>query len=193
MYVYTAMEEQSVTHTKRYPQDLRQLLELATDGDTLAFEHLYAQTAGHIYPLVKRTLKNSANSMQTVQDIYVRIWAHLADYEPAQSTPQTWIMAIAHRMAVDQLRKSQAVAITGTAERAHPLLCHLSERTAYPTILALADLTTIQSAAIHLAYFEGRTTADIAAALGMDQDLANLNLREGLLRVTARFKHSSRT
>ncbi|WP_315915711.1 sigma-70 family RNA polymerase sigma factor [Arthrobacter sp. lap29] len=191
MYVSTATEELPVTHTKDYPQDLRQLLELATAGDTQAFELLYAQTAGHIYPLVRRILKNSVDSMQTVQDIYVRIWAHLADYDPAQSTPQTWVMSIAHRMAVDQLRKSQAMTITGTTERAHPLLNHLSERTAHPTILA--ELTTIQSEAIYLAYFEGRTTADIAAALGLDQDLVHLNLREGLLKVTARFKHSSRT
>ncbi|WP_343317557.1 sigma-70 family RNA polymerase sigma factor [Arthrobacter sp. TMP15] len=179
-----------MTHTKRYPQDLRQLLELASDGDTLAFEHLYAQTAGHIYPLVRRILKNSADCMQTVQDIYVRIWVHLTEYDPAQSTPQTWIMAIAHRMAVDRLRTSQAMPINGTAERAHPVVSHLSERTVYPAIPALADLTTIQSEAIYLAYFEGRTTAEIAAALGVDQELANLNLREGLLRVTARFKRS---
>lgn len=182
------MEELPVNHTKGYSQDLRQLLELAADGDTLAFEYLYVQTAGHIYSLVRSILKNSSDTMQTVQVIYVRIWAHLADYDPAQSTPQTWIMAIAHRLAVDQLRKSQAMAITGTAERADPLVDHLSERTAYPIILPLADLTTIQSEAIYLAYFDGRTTAEIAVALGLDQDLANLSLREGLLRVTARFK-----
>ncbi|MGA7204260.1 MAG: sigma-70 family RNA polymerase sigma factor [Specibacter sp.] len=176
--------------TKHYPQDLGQLLELAAYGDTLAFEHLYAETAGYVYPLVRRILKNSADSVQTVQDIYVKIWAHLTDYDPAQSTPQTWIMAIAHRMADDRLRKNQVAALTGPAEKSQALLDVLSGRTAYPAILALAALTTLQSEAIYLAYFEGLTTTEIAAALCLDHDAIIVNMREGLLRATTWLKHS---
>lgn len=168
---------------KNYPQELGQLLELAAAGDSHAFEHIYAQTAVHVYPLVKTILHDSPEALEVVQDIYVQIWSLVTDYDPSQGTPNTWVMAVAHRLAVERLRNDQAGAVIHYSEAIRCLKDLDSGRTTYPTILATSDLTSIQCSAIYLAYFQGLKLADIASALGFDQEFVNLSLNEGLLRI----------
>lgn len=190
-HVFTDMGELPVIRTKNYPQDLGQLLELAAAGDSEAFEHIYTQTSVHVYPLVKTILHDSTVTLEVVQDIYVQIWSRVPDYDPSQGTPSTWVMAVAHSLAVERLRNNRADAVMHYAEALGCLRDLESGRTTYPTILAASDLTSIQCAAIYLAYFQGLTGADIASALGLDQEFVNLSLNDGLHRVEAWLRWSS--
>src|ERR1700679_1259336 len=88
------------------PVSLNDLLGLVAMGDQVAFGALYDQTSGRVLGLVRRLLKDHAQSEEVTQEIFLEVWQNAQRYDPTKGSATTWILTMAHRRAVDRIRSS---------------------------------------------------------------------------------------
>jgi len=92
-------------------QELVWLLAAVAKGDRTAFERLYAATRAKLYGVVLRILRRHDLADEVMQETYVKIWSSAGQFDPALSSPITWMVAIARNRAIDQVRKKTEVSI----------------------------------------------------------------------------------
>ena len=123
--------------------------------------------------------------------IFVSIWERPGAFDPERGSLRTWLGTLAHRRAVDYVRReearrrrtereaSRAVSAPDVEELATALV------TAERVRAALDTLPGDQRRAIQLAYFGGKTYRQVAEVLGIPEGTAKSRLRLGLRRIAA--------
>jgi RNA polymerase sigma-70 factor, ECF subfamily len=85
--------------------ELVQNLRYAGAGDRAAFAAVYDSTSMKLYGVVFRILKREDVAADVLQDVYLRIWLRLKSFDPALSSPMTWLITIARNRALDEVRR----------------------------------------------------------------------------------------
>jgi RNA polymerase sigma-70 factor, ECF subfamily len=160
-------------------------------GDPQASEDLYDRYSSRIYGLGLVMLGNEAQAEDLVQDAFVKILRSADRYDPARGSLDTWVLLIARSLALDTLRRRVLEARTLDASR--PL--DDSDPSPGPEGMAetrdmveraraaMTGLTDGQRAALELAYFGGKTSAEVAELEGIPLGTAKTRIRSGLLRL----------
>lgn len=73
-------------------------------GDTAAFDQLYARHKGPLYRFLLKTVKDRAIADELFQETWSRVIGARARYRP-EATFRTWLLQIAHNLAVDSFRR----------------------------------------------------------------------------------------
>ena len=92
-------------------QDLAPLLARVARGDHEAFEAVYDQLAGPVYGLVRKVLRDPAQSEEIAQEVLLEVWRTASRFDPGRGSAAAWVMTIAHRRAVDRVRSEAAAAL----------------------------------------------------------------------------------
>jgi len=87
------------------------LMAAVAKGDRIAFERLYAATRAKLYGVVLRILRRQDLADEVMQETYLKIWNSAGQFDPALSSPITWMVAIARNRAIDLIRKKTEVSI----------------------------------------------------------------------------------
>lgn len=170
---------------------LRAALERVGTGDERAFEELYEVMAPRVLGLVRCILVGHSQSEQITREVFLEIWQTAAHYDADQDAPAAWIMAIAHRRAIERVRAARA-----DPSRDHKVAlrdlkiehdCVTEAANAGPErqllTSALLEITPLQREAVTLAYFGGFTTSDVAHRVGAPRSIVTSRMRDGLLRL----------
>ncbi len=80
------------------------LIRRARDGDQEAFRVLVERYQGAVYNLAYRMLGDPQEAEDAAQEIFVRIYRQLAQYDSERKF-STWVLAIATNFCIDQLRR----------------------------------------------------------------------------------------
>ncbi len=80
------------------------LIRRANDGDQEAFRILVERYQGAVYNLAYRMLGDPQEAEDAAQEIFVRIYRQLAQYDSERKF-STWVLAIATNYCIDQLRR----------------------------------------------------------------------------------------
>lgn len=158
------------------------------DGDALMI--LYRRFVDRVYGLAKRVVRDPTQAEDVTQEVFFELWRRRSAYDPARGSVAAWVFTLAHRRAVDRVRKEQAA--RNRAERSlhrhEPLFDPVyegaeaaSERAQVQR--ALERLTPLQREAIELAYFGGHTYRQVAERLGVAEGTAKTRIRDGLSRL----------
>src|SRR5262245_14734509 len=92
------------------PVEITWLLAAVTQDDAVAFERLYGATCAKLYGVVLRILRRHDLAADVMEEAYLQVWRDAGEFDPAQSTPLAWMVAIARRLAIDMARGAQPAA-----------------------------------------------------------------------------------
>jgi RNA polymerase sigma-70 factor (ECF subfamily) len=171
--------------------DLERLLRRSAAGDEDAFAQLYDAVSSRLYGLVRRVVRDPAQSEEVAQEVFLDIWRHSARFDPTRGSALSWMLTIAHRKAVDRVRSAEAARHRddnyGTTNQD---VTHDSTSEAVVERLdaervhrALATLTEAQRQALELAYLSGYTHTEVATMLDLPLGTAKTRIRDGLIRL----------
>ena len=163
------------------------MLRIAT-GNENAFEELYDRLSPQVFGLVRRILKDQAQSEEVTQEVFVEAWQQAARYDSARGKAITWLLTLAHRRAVDRVRASQASKDRDLRQGIKEFQASYDdvEETAIQhdesrrVIQALERLSETQRDAIQLAYFGGYTHIEVAELLKIPVGTAKTRIRDGM-------------
>jgi RNA polymerase sigma-70 factor (ECF subfamily) len=155
-------------------------------------EELFARHHGEIYAYLVRMLRDEELAADLAQDTFVKAY-RAYDHLGPPDTPRAWLYQIAHRVALDELRRRRIVRFlpwTGESSGAAPSTERLAMdvRLSGPLALALARIPERQRAALLLAELHDLTGLELAAALGVSHVAARALLtraRDSLRRALA--------
>jgi len=170
-------------------RDLDGLLSRVARGDESAFAALYDQISGPMYGLIRRVVRDPAQSEEVAQEVLVEVWRAATRFDPAKGSAVTWVMTIAHRRAVDRVRSATAAV---ERERRTSLLLTPTDEVADAVEAALErervrrcleGLTDLQRESITLAYYGGHSYREVAGLLGITLGTIKTRIRDGLIRL----------
>jgi RNA polymerase sigma-70 factor (ECF subfamily) len=159
-------------------------------GDAQAFATLYDLCSPSVYGLIRRILRDRAQSDEVMQEVMLEVWRLAPRFDPQRGSASAWIMTIAHRRAVDRVRAE--VAERGRLERAGSQAPTAGVSVQEDVVddldrqrvrSALAGLTDLQRSSLELAYFGGLTQTEIAALLDVPLGTVKTRIRDGLIRL----------
>ena len=170
------------------PREEEQLVQGLLAGDQDAIRALYARFGRPIYSMGYRILGNTEAAEELTQDVFVTAWRKAARFDPARGRLSTWLMTIAHNLAVDRLRRETGVRrptlvlvdeVPETAGEAEEDV--LLERDA--ALRALESLSDAERRLLGRAYFRGLTAREISEADGVPLGTVKTRLRSALIKV----------
>jgi RNA polymerase sigma-70 factor (ECF subfamily) len=145
--------------------------------------------------LALRILCDEGEAEEVTQDVFERAWRHAPSFDRSRGRLATWLLSMTHHVAIDAIRRRQRrpQSVTGesgalalrlapdprvdVAKVTHDNLEGAQIRS------ALRLLPEPQRRAIELAYFDGLSHLEIAAALGDPLGTVKARIRRGMDRL----------
>ena len=169
------------------PVEITWLLAAVARGDTAAFERLYATTCGKVYGAVLRILRRHDLAADAMEEIYLQVWANVAEFDPALSDPVAWMVAIARRRAIDLARRPD------TMGNDNPVLAEAETPGVLPRrdmpeelkrlLTCIGRLDPDRQRMLLLAYYGAFTRDQLAAKLDMPANLLKASLQRSLFEL----------
>ena len=161
-------------------------------GDQSALAELYDRHARLVFSLALRILQNRADAEDTVQEVFVQVWAQADRYDTVRGAVAAWMLTMTRSRAIDKLRSRSARPETASEARVvedmpdgaaqHDLQLLAAEQV---EILkgAVNELPVAQREALELAYYEGLTHAEIAKRLSEPLGTVKTRIRQAVIRL----------
>ena len=171
-------------------------------GDDRALGAVYDQHAALVFGLARRVTRDIHLAQDITQEVFTYLWELPDRVDLTRGTLRSYLAVVAHRRAVDEVRRSErrgrletAAAPAEAAEGPEPDVIEAAAQTWKKDRLAavLAQLPAEQRAAIGLAYYEGQTYAQVARTLDIPEGTAKSRLRLALARLRTLLGDEIRT
>ena len=165
------------------------LISRVARGDADAFDAVYDQVAPTVFGIVRRVIRDPAQSEEVTQDVLLEVWRNAAKFDSGRGSAAAWVTTLAHRRAVDRVRSVQkesdrerriaaatvpydevAEAVESSLERERVRRC-------------LGSLTELQRESVTLAYYGGYTYSQVASLLGVPDGTIKTRMRDALIRL----------
>jgi len=173
----------------RGPADVDELMRRAARGDAQAFEGLYDELSSAVYGLARRVVRDPARAEDVTQEVFLDVWKQATRFDVERGRAKTWVMTIAHRRAVDAVRRSEAQ----KRQDHHGAPDEVSHDEPGDAVIAseehgavrecLGTLTDLQLESVRLAYFNGYTYGEVATLLDKPLPTIKTRMRDGLIRL----------
>ena len=171
------------------PREEQQLVANLLHGDEESIREVYQRFARPVYTLGLRLLGSAEAAEELTQDVFLTAWRKAARFDAARGRLSTWLMAIAHNLAVDRLRRETGVT--------RPRLVFVEElpeeqesEVAMDAVIdrdlahrAMEGLSEAERSLLGLAYYRGMTAREIAEADGIPLGTVKTRLRTALIKL----------
>ena len=157
-------------------------------GNDDAIRSLYARFSRPVYSMGMRLLGSREAAEELTQDVFVTAWRKAARFDATRGRLSTWLMTIAHNLAVDRLRRD-----TGVSRPTLVLMDDVPDRPGLDeedlllerdaAVRALSSLSDAERTLLSRAYFRGLTAREIAEADGIPLGTVKTRLHAALIKV----------
>ncbi len=160
-------------------------------GDEDAFEVLFRRTAGSVLGMVRRVLRDPAQSEEVAQEVMVEVWRTATRFDAGRGSATSWILTMAHARAVDRVRSAQAsrdrerrIGVRDSMREYDEVAEEVEVRMEQQAVRqCLVGLTELQRESVQLAYYGGYTYREVAELLDVPLGTVKTRLRDGLIRL----------
>lgn len=171
------------------------LCEMCAGGDGRALEELYDRYSRIVMSLAIRMLSDRGSAEELTQEVFFRAWKQASAYKVDRGAFSTWLLSIAHNMAIDELRKRKRRPQKAEVDDPVETLARFEdgERSVEELVWlgalrgevagALQALPEAQRQPIELAYFNGLTQREIAETLGVPLGTIKTRMRLGMRKL----------
>lgn len=169
--------------------DCDTLLARTALGDVAAYEALFDALSGAVLGLARRVVRDPALAEDVVQDVFLEVWKSATRYDATRGRAKTWVLTIAHRRAVDAVRRNEsarrqdAYAAPDEVDHDEPGAALLRADEHAQVRGCLDSLTDLQLESVRLAYFEGYSYPEVATLLDRPLPTIKTRMRDGLIRL----------
>jgi len=156
-----------------------------------ALAALYDRYANMLYGLALKILGESAPAQDVVHEAFLTAWHKAAQYQQNRGKVATWLIVLCRNLAIDQYRvKMRLVSRKVELETAVEHLLSMEDDPAVTAVAAddvrrlreaLVKLAPEQKQVIEMAYFQGMTQTEIAAATQTPLGTVKTRTRQALL------------
>jgi RNA polymerase sigma-70 factor (ECF subfamily) len=166
----------------------RELMKRLVAGDEGAIRTLYSRFGRSVYTLGFRMLGSAEAAEELTQDVFLSAWRKGIHFDAARGRLSTWLMTIAHNLAVDRLRHERG--------GGRPILILVDQVPETVPVddedlvverdrarRALAELSPAERHLLSQAYFYGWTAREIAEKNGIPLGTVKTRLRTALLKL----------
>ncbi len=175
----------------REPESDAALMQRFARREAPAAELLYGRFSSRIYGLGIVMLGSDAAAQDLVQDTFVKLWRSADRYDASRGKLETWVLLVARSLAIDALRRrvleARSLETLGRPpeadQRPQPDELAATADMAARARSAMEQLSGEQRAALELAYFGGKTSAEVAEMEGIPIGTAKTRIRTALLRL----------
>ena len=171
-----------------------ELLRAVARGDESAFARVYDRYSPILLGLMLRILRSRAEAEDVLQEVFLQVWQRAHSFDAERGRAFTWLVTLARSRAIDRLRSvgSRERAAQRSAEDAPPE----SEPTEWADAAAvraeraeavreaLAELPEEQRQVLVLAYLEGMSQSEIAAAKNQPLGTVKTRTRSALRKLS---------
>lgn len=88
------------------------LIARAARGDGVAFSQIYASSAPGVRRYVRTIIWNPWDAEDVTQEVFVKIFIGLPQYDPDRATFSAWTLRVARNAAIDHMRRVRGRACT---------------------------------------------------------------------------------
>ena len=168
-----------------------ELLVLVAGGDQKAFEELYGLVSGPVFGLVRRVVRDPAQSEEVSQEVLLELWRSAARFDPR--TRQRAVLGPhprappRRRPGAQRPRGRRTRAARGAAvppPRLRPGAEEVEAGLEREWVRRCLDrLTALQRQSVTLAYYDGYTYREVAERLSLPLGTVKTRMRDGLTRL----------
>ncbi len=163
-----------------------ELVVLLKQQNREAFNYLYNNYAGGLYGVIKKVITDDQTAQDVLQDVFVKIWNNIEQYNPGKGRIYTWMINIARNAAIDKLR-SKGEIMKSKIQTGEDAVYNVQKgmKTEQMTdAIGLKDavdgLKADYQVIVNLAYYKGFTMEEIAKTLDIPLGTVKTRMRSAI-------------
>ena len=178
-----------------------ELITLLQNKDEKSFNYLYDNYSGAIYGLILKIVYDTNYAEEVIQDVFVKIWKNIDQYDASKGRLYTWMINIARNTAIDYLKsksyqneqKNQSISNFVDKDEANSFSLRMDNSDESKTDLIgmntiIDGLKPEWKELIQLAYFQGYTQVEISEMLDIPIGTVKTRTRNALLELKKLLK-----
>jgi len=186
----------AMSDEKKVEREDRDLIQRMASRDATALDAFYERYNRLAFSLVLRIAGNPADAEEVLADTFWQVWQQSDKYDSSRGKPVAWLLTIARTRAIDRIRSSNRL-----QDKNEEFLLEPQNRPETASIQpavaaeirtavqeALATLSEQQRTPLEMAYFQGMSHTEIAAALGQPLGTVKDRIRTGMGHLRKRLK-----
>lgn len=169
------------TKTIRYSEE--ELVISLKKNQRPAFEYLYDNYSAALFGIISRVIKDEEKAADVMQDVFLKIWKKIGDYEPGRASLYTWMMNIARNASIDLYRKEKDKYMIDIDQQVGVIDNRKQEQMDVNTLdlRGLVDkLKPERKVLLDLVYLQGYTQQEAAEKLNIPLGTAKSRIRTAL-------------
>lgn len=166
-----------------------QLIVLLKQKDENGFHYLYDHYSGALYGVILRIVQSKDYTEEIIQDVFVKIWNSIHQYDASKGRFYTWMINIARNTAIDYLKskgfqnelKNQSLPDFVYNSTELSTTNDSSDFIGFNNVLESLD--TDKKELIDLAYYQGYTQNEISEKLKIPLGTVKTKMRNALMKL----------
>jgi RNA polymerase sigma-70 factor (ECF subfamily) len=168
------------------PQDDSVLVARSCRRDVEAFAQLYDRYSRLVYSVALRVIRSASAAEDILHDVFLQLWQAPERFDSARGNLPVWMAVIARNRAIDRLRQQR-----NTVDPAETVLISSIDISSSVELSEFVDrvrevlngMPEAQRRAVEMAFFDGKTHAEIATATREPLGTVKTRIRSALITI----------
>ena len=183
--------ESSANSTMGQREDDSVLVMRTRRGEREAFAVLYDRYSRLVYSVALRVVRNASTAEDILHDVFLQLWQAPERFDSSRGNLPAWMAVITRNRAIDRIRQQRV-----TVDPEETVLyssVDLGSEVERTTLLGrvreiLKTMPESQRRALELAFFEGKTHAEIATEMKEPLGTVKTRIRSALIAIRKAFE-----